>query len=264
MNDRILILAEEAALFGALSGGVDHLLQTDDDVRAAYLKSRRCMWVSRDTTRLALIASKNLEPRKGHHRLLVFAALVPARRCLFETVFERVVAMDQGMSHLPTPELVDLLGSEDRQDLLIGGAVDLEAKTVMVFRGNLEALSVPFSWFTSPPGGPLPDFHDFEVIDGGQTIRLGKYEAAVDALLYERDAGFRKRSRERALEKDDSFGGALKRLRLLRGMKREDFDGITAKEIARIERGDVKKPHGKTLKSLAGQLRVSPGEIETY
>lgn len=263
MSDRLLMLEEEAALFGGIPGGVDKLLRTDDDVRAAYRKSGPGVWVSFDATRLARLFGTSPPHRKGH-RLLVCSALIPVRRCLFETRFERVVARDKGMSLLPTSDLIEVLSSEDRQDLLIGGAVDADAHTVVVLRGNLDAVFVPFSWFTSRPGGPTPDFRDFEVIDGGQTIRLGEYQAAVDALLYEKDAGFRRRLRERELERDDSFGGALKRLRLLRGLKRADFDGITAKEIARIERGAVKKLHGKTLQLLARKLGVSPGEIETY
>lgn len=102
------------------------------------------------------------------------------------------------------------------------------------------------------------------VRDGGQTIRLGEYEAAVDALLYEVDPGYRKRAKRRELELDDSFGGALRRLRLQRGLKRADFPEVSAKEIARIERGEVEKPHDRTLRSLAARLGVSPEEIRTY
>jgi len=63
---------------------------------------------------------------------------------------------------------------------------------------------------------------------------------------------------------NSSFGGALRRLRLARGLSRDDFPDINAKTIARIERGEVEKPHGETLVKICGVLGVAPEEIETY
>jgi hypothetical protein len=37
----------------------------------------------------------------------------------------------------------------------------------------------------------------------------------------------------------------------VKGLRQSDFPGLTAKEIARIERGEVKKPHQRTLKAIA-------------
>jgi hypothetical protein len=70
----------------------------------------------------------------------------------------------------------------------VGGAVVPAAKSLVLIRGDLTSLVVPFSWFVARPNGPKPDFTDFEVIDSGQTIKLGSHEAAVDAVLYELDA----------------------------------------------------------------------------
>jgi transcriptional regulator with XRE-family HTH domain len=47
-------------------------------------------------------------------------------------------------------------------------------------------------------------------------------------------------------------------------LARANFPGLSAKTIARIERGDTGKPHGKTLAILAKKLGVKPDEIETY
>ena len=54
------------------------------------------------------------------------------------------------------------------------------------------------------------------------------------------------------------------RLRKQRQMKRSDFAPISLKEIARLERNEVGKPHAKTLGVLATRLDVSPEEIESY
>jgi transcriptional regulator with XRE-family HTH domain len=58
--------------------------------------------------------------------------------------------------------------------------------------------------------------------------------------------------------------GALRRLRIQRGLRRGGFAGISAKEIARIERGEVAKPHADTLARLAQRLGVKAEEIDTY
>ncbi len=111
---------------------------------------------------------------------------------------------------------------------------------------------------------PKPDFTDFEVIDTGQTLRFGEYEAATDAILYEFDRASRQRMKKREIAADQSFGGALRRLRLQRGLTRGDFEPLSDKTIARIERGEVDKPHGDTLAMIAKKLGVEPGDIESY
>jgi transcriptional regulator with XRE-family HTH domain len=66
------------------------------------------------------------------------------------------------------------------------------------------------------------------------------------------------------VDSDRSLGGALRRLRLQKGLRQSDFPGVTAKEIARIERGEVKKPHQQTLAEIAKRMGVSADEISTY
>ncbi len=47
-------------------------------------------------------------------------------------------------------------------------------------------------------------------------------------------------------------------------VSRDDFAPLSAKTIARIERNEVEKPHGETLRIIAKRLNVDPEEIETY
>jgi hypothetical protein len=82
-------------------------------------------------------------------------------------------------------ELAEVLKAKNRADLLIGGFVNKTTQTITLWRGNLESLTVPFSAFEKSGEGTVPDFNSFSVIDCGQTIKLGNYEAAVDAILYE-------------------------------------------------------------------------------
>ena len=134
----------------------------------------------------------------------------------------------------------------------------------MLIRGSLDRVAVPFDWFERTPGGPAPRFDDLAICDHGLTLRLGSYEAAVSAILYDFDAEYRRREKARRIEFDDSFGGSLRRLRLERGLTRADFPDVSAREIARIERSEVKRPQPSTLEALARALRVKPSEIETY
>jgi hypothetical protein len=175
-----------------------------------------------------------------------------------------VVSVDEGVQLLPMGELAEVLSSANRADLLIGAAVAPTDAAVVLYRGNLEPLVAPLAWFRARPDGPAPDPHDLAVTDFGQTIRLGAYEAAVDVLLYEFDEDYRRRAKKRQVETDRSLGGALRRLRLQKGLRQGDFPGVTAKEIARIERGEVKKPHQHTLTTIAKRMGVSSDDILTY
>jgi hypothetical protein len=116
------------------------------------------------------------------------------------------------------------------------------ANALVLYRGDLEPVVVPWSWFRARPSGPKPDFAELDVVDAGQTVKLGDYEAATDAILYEFDPDFRREQKKRRVRDDQSFGGSLGRLRLQRGLSRSEFPGLSAKEIARLERGSEEAP----------------------
>jgi hypothetical protein len=154
-------------------------------------------------------------------------------------IFRFVVSADEGVRLLPTDELVDVLGSPNREDLFVGAAVAPADAAVILYRGSLEPLVVPLTWFRARPGGPRPDAASLAITDSGQTVRLGNYEAATDAILYEFDDAYRRRAKKRQMERDRSFGGALRRLRL-------------------------QKAHPRTLAVLAKRLDVPADQIPRY
>lgn len=80
-------------------------------------------------------------------------------------------------------------------DFFIGGIVDRADNVVILYRGNLERMAVPLSWFVREEKAEQPDFGDFEVTDLGQTVRFGRVEASADAILYAFDADYRKEAR---------------------------------------------------------------------
>jgi DNA-binding Xre family transcriptional regulator len=183
---------------------------------------------------------------------------------VLSSLFRRIAfSVDGGF--LPAEELAEVLNDDHRADLFIGGFVNKATRTITFWRGNLESLTVPFSAFEKSGAGADPNFDALEVIDCGQTVRLGNYEAAVDAILYEHDSAFRRAISKKRRQEDRSFGAALRRLRKQRGLRREDFEpAIAAKTVSRIEQGKVTRIRKATLAALARRLAVEPDEIESF
>ena len=179
--------------------------------------------------------------------------------------FERVAfSLDDGF--LPPEELAEVLAADNKAGLFIGGVVDHDTETLTVWRGNLEIFAVPFAAFTSSGDGVMPDFFAFSITDYGHTVRLGAYEAATDALLYEYDPDYRRCIARERRQQEQSFGASLRRLRKQRRLRREDFSPLSPKTIARIEQGEVEptRIHPRTLSLIANRLAVDSSDIETY
>ena len=225
-------------------------------------------WIARDVSALlrslADGAAEEAPAPRGEHFVVVLASLDAARQAVLDAVFRRVLVQDRDAGFLPLEELAEVFASPNREELLIGGVVDLQDEVVVLYRGNMEPLLVPTAWFEPSGDGVRPDFGDFAVADFGQTVRFGDYEATAEAILYEFDAEYRRRARRRLREADRTFGGSLRRLRLQKGVRRDDFPGLSEKQVARIERGEISKPRASTIAALAKRLGVRPEEIEEY
>jgi hypothetical protein len=252
---------------GRAGGPFVHLaatrLQSESEIRGALeLHPRRALWITPDARAVRLLVGTLAGRVAGDQRLLSLGPANGARCGLLHAVFRFVVSAGEGVRLLPDGEIADVLDSPNREDLFVGATADDTA--VVLYRGNLEPLVVPFAWFRARPGGPKPDARRLQIADSGQTVRLGDYEAATDAILYERDAAYRRRAKKRSIDQDRSFGGAFRRLRLQKGLGRDEFPGITAKEIARIERGEVKRPHARTLEAVAKRMGVPASRIGSY
>lgn len=207
------------------------------------------------------VAIRQGRPLPG--RLLVKGRLRATDRDAYRALFERVV--DEGVVRLlPGPELEEALAAPHRDELFIGAAYASAGEAVVLYRGTLEPLPVPAEWFRPTPGGARPDFKRVSVQDYGQTVRLGDYEAATDAILYEFDAAYRRRARARARREAPGLGGSIRRLRKQRGLRQGDIEGVSRREVGRIERGEVGEPHPETLKKIAAGLGVPAEELGSY
>jgi hypothetical protein len=179
-------------------------------------------------------------------------------------LFHPVVGLVEGFQWLPREELVEALTRDDASDRFVGGSVDPKAKTLTLLRGDLEVVVAPFAIFQESGDGTAPDFSRLRLTDHGRTVALGEYEASADAILYELDPDCRRRLKKQRRQSERTFGASLMRLRKQRRLRRSDFAPISSKEIARIERNEVEKPHAKTLEAIAHRLGVRPEEIEGY
>lgn len=90
---------------------------------------------------------------------------------------------DRTAGFLPPSELSEALNAENRHELFLGGSVDLATQTLTLWRGDAVKIKVPLSVFESSGDGIEPDFTRFSVIDYGQTVRFGDYEAASIAII---------------------------------------------------------------------------------
>ncbi len=221
------------------------------------------LWISYDPNSTEKLLRAMSWPAKSLGNAILFHAMRPQTLPALRQCFERYAFATREES-LPPDELVEALLSDHRADLFIGGIVDQSSKTITLWRGHLDSLTVPFSAFETSGDGIAPDFKHFSVTDSGQTIRLGTYEAATDAILYEFDPDYRRRIAQQRQITEQSFGASLRRLRKQQGKRREDFAPISAKTIARIEQGAEFAHHKTTLHTIATILGVAPDEIATY
>jgi DNA-binding XRE family transcriptional regulator len=185
--------------------------------------------------------------------------VVPSLRALFRTVIGDVPSF----KFLPPDQLAEVLGSEGRGDLFVGGSLDLGNGILTLARGDLRPINVPLEHFPSA-NDARPDFKEFGLDDFGYAIRFGDYEASAHSVLYKLDADYRRRINKKRTEEESGFGASLRRLRLLRGLNQDQFPGVSARTIARIEKGTIGKPQHKTLAKIAAALEVATAEIEEY
>lgn len=237
-------------------------------VQALAAASPSALWmaVKPGATEQLLHEAIRLPPRRRCRIGGLLAFVKPRTQSIQPLVdlFEPFVWSPGDFRHLPIGELAEVLADQRRGELVIGGYADLENRTLTLVCGDLRRLSVPLSMFRPSGTSEIPDASQLTFADCGNTVRLGDYEAGADAILYECDPEYRCRLLAKKRAEDKTFGACLRRLRILRGLRQSEFGDVTAKTIARIERGETTAPHGHTLKLIASRLGVAPNEITSY
>ena len=240
------------------------LVSSVGDVKRTVANTKQTnLWISFERALTDALLRSVDWPTKSLGDVLIVHKPSLANMAVLAKCFHRVAFCDE-QGFLPDDELSEVLASPNRDNLLIGGTADKSSKTVTLWRGNLEAVAVPFSAFPPSGDGISADFSEFKITDCGQTIQLGNYEASTDSILYENDAKYRREVRKNLRKHDKSFGSSLRRLRKQRQLGRDDFGPLSDKTIARIERGEVERVHPRTMSILAVKLQVKPEEIGEY
>jgi hypothetical protein len=152
---------------------------------------------------------------------------------------------------------------EEARELFIGGWTHLDSGFLALVRGDLRTILAPFSMFAAARDAK-PNFRELAFEDHGHTVCLGDYEASADSILYELDADYRRSLNARRRASEQGFGPALRRLRKQRGLSRADFPGLSEKTLARIERGEIERPHPRTIAVLEKRLGMTRDEIASF
>jgi hypothetical protein len=214
---------------------------------------------------MGLFQSERRPPTTAPGLVLLVPPPNSALRLALSSWFDRLVIKEEDTSMLPLPELVEVLASKDAAARFIGGSVDKKNDVVALVRGDLRGLVVPLSSFEPSGDGTRPRVNAFHIADYGHTLAFGAYEAAADAILYENDPEHRRKLNQRRAQEERSLGASIRRLRIQRGLAQDAFDGIPAKTIGRIERGEVEQPQKRTLETICKRLGVaSVDELRTY
>ena len=183
------------------------------------------------------VASRRRHSR-GLGRLLLLAAPRPETLPMLKGRFSPVVGEVSNYRFLDVPDLAEVFSASTPRDFFIGAAVDTNSRGIALVRGDFSQTTLPLQFFSNFPSVERPTFDDVEVIDCGQTLRLGRHEASTESILYEIDPDYRQRSNASRRDNNSSFGACLRRLRKQRGLRQSDFEPeISARTISRIEQG---------------------------
>ena len=200
----------------------------------------------------------------NHGFALVTTDLNPNQQDAIRKCYGHVAISGPTGAVLSEPELAETLSADNRGELAIAGYVISDSRIVVIWRGDFTSLVVPFDAFKGSNSQVEPDFSRFAIIDYGQTLQFGDYQAAMDALLYEYDPAYRKRLLARRRAEEKGLGPSIRRLRKQRRLKQHDFSPISPKTIARIEKGEVADPRADTLNRIARRLDVTAEELTQY
>lgn len=91
----------------------------------------------------------------------------------------RVVARTLNSEELKELKVFSLTA---KRYLVVAGYSDFLRQQLVLFRADGRSVIASFDMFT-PSGTSSPNFYELEIIDYGNTIKLGEYEACAGAVM---------------------------------------------------------------------------------
>lgn len=82
---------------------------------------------------------------------------------------------------------LDVITTAPNRDQLCFGAC-VASDLLLLVRGDLATFAVPLTMFPPSGDGVVPDFRRLAVVDYGQTLRFGEYEACFETVIAEMEA----------------------------------------------------------------------------
>ena len=187
--------------------------------------------------------------------VVLFCPRVEILPCL-QRGMERVIYMDAAGA-CTAEQTLKILQAPDRHERLIGVLPDAGTATVTFWSGDLRPLVVQAPWLGQRVHAVNFSAGAWRIADGGRSVEIGSSRLAAHDILCQCDAQFRREFRRRQWAADESLGGQVRMLRRKLGLRREDFPGIDAKTVARIERHEIRRPQRETLRLIAQTLGLS-------
>ncbi len=142
--------------------------------------------------------------------------------------------------------------------VVIGTLFDPPSCTLTLIRGDLTTWHLGdellVHWFKSAAQRP-------QLQDGGTTLTANSTTVAVLEIFRRLDPILRRKLARQHWGKRQDIGARIRHLRKTRGLRREDFPGLTSKTVARIERGEITAPQRETIRLIARHLHVDPATL---
>jgi hypothetical protein len=139
------------------------------------------------------------------------------------------------------------LGAEDR---LIADA-STSNNTLFVLSCSMKEHAIPFDAFEALKALPARERDQFQIADDGSYLHWPSSDVHVDldALRYATDPGWRKKVDLDRTTRDARFGAAVASLRKRHRLNQTDIQGVSERQIRRIEQGS--RPRVRTLELMA-------------
>ena len=146
INSRILV-SDDPRITEICSYFRPTFARTSEEVRDLYATvASNLLWIAPRQSDMLMLCNLVGKPR-GNHCLLSLEPTKGSFKHYLNAKFSRVVSPDDGLRLLPLEEIAEIFASPECEDYFIGGIVDKENDSVILYRGNVEPITLPLSWF---------------------------------------------------------------------------------------------------------------------
>jgi hypothetical protein len=252
---QLTVIVADPAFNGEIPRGPRFSVLTAQTAKLTdVLRPGTSLFVIAAATELGLVAELVHEANSIHRLRALFVRadidvswfLPMLERAKLRTLRNMIVHSSPGL-----PERVLRAWANGGQDHLIADAA-VVADRLLLRSCTLERYEIGFGEVSALAELPLATRSDFTLDPDGSFLHWeqGDIHIGLETLRYASDPAFRVQTDLRRFAFDRRFGEAVASLRADRGLRRSDIAGVSAREVARIESGNV-FPRLETVGRLA-------------